>query len=99
MKLSTNFLKDYVDIDVDVKTLAEDMTRAGNEYDDNEYDYLYTLYLLNSDIELEYAILNGQFNEYGSIDFPESFVEWRREKVEYNELFAMILKEAEKATS
>ena len=33
MKLSTNFLKDYVDIDVDVKTLAEDMTRVGNEYD------------------------------------------------------------------
>ena len=33
MKLSTKFLKDYVDIDVDVKTLAEDMTRVGNEYD------------------------------------------------------------------
>lgn len=33
MKLSTNFLKDYVDIGVDVKTLAEDMTRVGNEYD------------------------------------------------------------------
>ncbi len=33
MKLSTNFLKDYVDIDVDIKTLAEDMTRVGNEYD------------------------------------------------------------------
>ena len=33
MKLSTNFVKDYVDIDVDVKTLAEDMTRVGNEYD------------------------------------------------------------------
>ncbi len=36
MKLSTNFLKDYVDIDVDVKTLAEDMTRVGNEYDEAE---------------------------------------------------------------
>lgn len=34
MKLSTNFVKDYVDIDVDVKTLAEDMTKAGNEYDE-----------------------------------------------------------------
>ena len=33
MKLSTNFVKDYVDIEVDVKTLAEDMTRVGNEYD------------------------------------------------------------------
>ena len=33
MKLSTNFLKDYVDIDVDLHTLAEDMTRVGNEYD------------------------------------------------------------------
>ena len=33
MKLSTNFLKDYVDIDVDVHTLAEDMTKVGNEYD------------------------------------------------------------------
>lgn len=28
MKLSKNFVKDYVDIDVDVKTLAEDMTAA-----------------------------------------------------------------------
>ena len=36
MRLSTNFVKDYVDIDVDVKTLAEDMTRAGNEYDSAE---------------------------------------------------------------
>lgn len=36
MKLSINFLKDYVDVDVDVKTLAEDMTRAGNEYDEAE---------------------------------------------------------------
>lgn len=34
MKLSTNFVKDYIDIDVDVKTLAEDMTNVGNEYDD-----------------------------------------------------------------
>lgn len=33
MKLSTNFVKDYIDIDVDEKTLAEDMTRVGNEYD------------------------------------------------------------------
>src|SRR5574344_767721 len=31
MKLSTNFLKDYVD--VDAHTLAEDMTKVGNEYD------------------------------------------------------------------
>lgn len=28
MKLSKNFVKDYVDIDVDIKTLAEDMTNA-----------------------------------------------------------------------
>lgn len=34
MKLSTNFVKDYVDIDVDVKKLAEDMTNVGNEYDE-----------------------------------------------------------------
>lgn len=34
MKLSTNFLKDYIDIDVDAKTLAEDMTKIGNEYED-----------------------------------------------------------------
>ena len=34
MKLSTNFVRDYVDIDVDVKTLAEDMTNVGNEYDE-----------------------------------------------------------------
>ena len=36
MKLSTNFVKDYIDIDVDSKTLAEDMTRVGNEYDSVE---------------------------------------------------------------
>ena len=34
MILSKNFVKDYVDIDVDIKTLAEDMTSVGNEYDD-----------------------------------------------------------------
>lgn len=33
MKLSLNFVKDYIDIDVPVKELAEDMTRVGNEYD------------------------------------------------------------------
>ena len=33
MLLSRNFLKDYVDIDVDTLTLAEDMTNVGNEYD------------------------------------------------------------------
>jgi len=36
LKLSTNFVKDYIDIDVDSKTLAEDMTRVGNEYDSVE---------------------------------------------------------------
>ena len=36
MKLSINFLKDYVDIDVDTKKLAEDMTNVGNEYDSAE---------------------------------------------------------------
>ena len=33
MKLSKNFVKEYVDIDTDIATLAEDMTRVGNEYD------------------------------------------------------------------
>ena len=35
MILSKNFLKDYVDIDenLDIRTLAEDLTRVGNEYD------------------------------------------------------------------
>ena len=39
MKLSINFLKDYVDLDekIDVKRLAEDMTNAGNEYDEAGY--------------------------------------------------------------
>ncbi len=36
MKLSKNFLKDYVDVDADLVTLAEDMTRVGNEYDSAE---------------------------------------------------------------
>ncbi len=36
MKLSINFLKDYVDLDenIDAKKIAEDMTNAGNEYDE-----------------------------------------------------------------
>ena len=36
MKLSLNFLKDYVDIpaDVDSVKLGEDMTNIGNEYDE-----------------------------------------------------------------
>ena len=33
MKLSINFLKDYIDVPVDVHTLGEDMTNVGNEYD------------------------------------------------------------------
>ena len=33
MKLSINFLKDYVDVPVDMVTLGEDMTNVGNEYD------------------------------------------------------------------
>ena len=33
MKLSKNFVKDYIDIDVDINKLAEDMTSIGNEYD------------------------------------------------------------------
>ena len=38
MKLSLNFVKDYIDIpeDVDVTKLAEDMTSVGNEYDSAE---------------------------------------------------------------
>lgn len=36
MKLSKNFLKDYVDVDADIVTLAEDMTKVGNEYDSAE---------------------------------------------------------------
>ena len=38
MKLSTNFVKDYVAIPekIDLKQLAEDMTRVGNEYDSAE---------------------------------------------------------------
>ena len=38
MKLSTNFLKDYVDVDIntkeDIYNLAENMTKVGNEYDE-----------------------------------------------------------------
>ena len=36
MKLSRNFLNNYINIDVDFKTLAEDMTNVGNEYDSCE---------------------------------------------------------------
>ena len=33
MKLSRKFVSDYVSIPVDTKTLADDMTSIGNEYD------------------------------------------------------------------
>ncbi len=33
MKLSRKFLSDYIDLDIDTKQLAEDMTSIGNEYD------------------------------------------------------------------
>ena len=33
MKLSTSFLKDYISYNEDYQTLAEDMTRIGNEYE------------------------------------------------------------------
>lgn len=38
MKLSLNFVKDYIDLDddIDVHDLAEKMTKAGNEYDEAE---------------------------------------------------------------
>ena len=36
MKLSLNFVKDYIDLDenLTVKQIAEDMTSVGNEYDE-----------------------------------------------------------------
>ena len=33
MKLSKNFVCDYIDIDASIEKIAEDMTRVGNEYD------------------------------------------------------------------
>ena len=38
MKLSLNFVKDYIDLDDDltVHQIAEDMTQVGNEYDSAE---------------------------------------------------------------
>ena len=35
MKLSLNFVRDYIDLDenLSVHQIAEDMTRVGNEYD------------------------------------------------------------------
>ena len=38
MNLSLNFVKDYIDLDneLDVKQIAEAMTKAGNEYDSAE---------------------------------------------------------------
>ena len=43
MILSKNFLKDYVDIDenIDIETLAEDMTRVGNEYDITTFIFVF----------------------------------------------------------
>ena len=55
MKLSINFLKDYVDLDenIDVKRLAEDMTTAGNEYDDASKLITATKLIIGEIIECE----------------------------------------------
>ena len=55
MKLSINFLKDYVDLDenIDVKKLAEDMTSAGNEYDDASKLITATKLIIGEIIECE----------------------------------------------
>ena len=53
MILSKNFLKDYVDIDVDIKTLAEDMTRVGNEYDSANNLILATKLTIGNVLECE----------------------------------------------
>ena len=53
MKLSTNFLKDYVDIDIDLNQLAEDMTKAGNEYDSAEALINATKLIIGKVIECE----------------------------------------------
>ena len=36
MKLSLNFVKDYITLEENLKQIAEDMTKAGNEYDSAE---------------------------------------------------------------
>ena len=55
MKLSINFLKDYLDLDenIDVKKLAEDMTSAGNEYDDASKLITATKLIIGEIIECE----------------------------------------------
>ena len=55
MKLSINFLKDYVDLDenIDVKKLAEDMTSSGNEYDDASKLITATKLIIGEIIECE----------------------------------------------
>ena len=53
MKLSTNFVKDYVDIEVEVKKLAEDMTGVGNEYDSAEKLINATKLIIGEVIECE----------------------------------------------
>ena len=55
MRLSLNFVKDYVDIDenIDVKELAEKMTAVGNEYDENIENIIYTNLKLTKE-EIEY---------------------------------------------
>lgn len=55
MKLSTNFVKDYVDIDenISVHDLAEAMTKAGNEYDSAEKLINSTKLIIGEIIECE----------------------------------------------
>ena len=69
MKLSKNFVKDYIDIDVDIKTLAEDMTRVGNEYDSAEK----LLENFNTSSNYVYLLMETD----SSFNMAESFVSYK----------------------
>ena len=53
MILSRNFVKDYINLDdnLDIKTIAEDMTRVGNEYDLAEKFINYTNLVIGEIVE------------------------------------------------
>ena len=69
----------------------------GDLYDDDyEYEWYHYIDHFFTDIEIEYSILYGEVDEYGNINYSENFQEWRRENVDYADVYYLIVEEAKK---
>ena len=79
MKLSLNFVKDYIDIDEDVKVIAEKMTKVGNEYEEAG-KYKVTFYVIcegysNTQFEIDMIITKGKTSNILYINLEEAVKE------------------------